>query len=91
MVGSHPFTDDKAMLTSRRTSYLGPMLLSGIAMLILYAAAGHSFVADVYYQRSLPALNRMIGHAGEHPLGFYLKKADDVLLYLAMLLSLIHI
>ena len=73
------------MDTSRRAGYLGLVLLSGIAMLILYAAAGHAIVADVYYQRSLPALNGMIGHADQHPVAFYLKKADDLLLYLAML------
>lgn len=71
------------MDTMRRTGYLGLVLLGGIAVLILYLAAGHTVIADVYYQRSLPALNGVIGHASEHPLQFYLKKADDQLLYAA--------
>ena len=73
------------MDSSRRTGFLPLALLSGIAVLILYALGGHALVADAYYQRSLPLFNGLIAYAQLHPVEFYVDKADNLLFYTGVL------
>ena len=59
-------------------------LLFSLCVAMLLAASflgGGALLAQAYEGHSLPALNRLLGHAGRHPLDFYLDKLHTLLVF----------
>ena len=59
-------------------------LLFSLCVAVLLAASflgGGALLAQAYEGHSLPALNRLLGHAGRHPLDFYLDKLHTLLVF----------
>ncbi|SIQ61433.1 hypothetical protein SAMN05880566_104235 [Janthinobacterium sp. TND4EL3] len=53
--------------------------LCALALFALCFLAGSTLVTEAYQGRSLPLLNKLLAHAGRHPLDFYISKMYGVL------------
>lgn len=59
-------------------------LFFSLCVAVLLSASflgGGALLAQAYQGQSLPALNRLLGHAGRHPLDFYLDKLHTLLVF----------
>lgn len=68
------------------------MLLFSLCMAVLLAVsflAGGALLTQMYQGLSLPALNRLLAHAGRHPLDFYLDKLNGLLTFCLILWLLV--
>lgn len=73
------------MHRSLTTSLRALFLSSGIILVLMFALGSDALVTAAYQGHSLALLNRLMENSAMHPLPFYLRKSDNVVLYLAFL------
>ena len=92
---TNPFSETEGLLQSawdnRYKISLFFILLSTVALAItnlLYIQYGHGILTDAYYGKSYDLISGFMGSKDEHPLSFYINKADRIIIGLWVLLGL---
>ena len=77
----------KTVIARRRFSIV--LLLGFLAVYVFYTYAGRALIADIYEGRSITLLAGVIDGRGSVPLEVYFRKADAILVSLAVFIALV--
>ncbi len=72
-----------------RSRFAVALLLCFLAVYLFYTHAGHRFIADAYEGRSISLFAKVIGGKESTPLEVYFRKADAILVSLAVFCALV--